>query len=112
MARTLIRAHTVLTQSPVLGAIRSGAIVVENGVIRRIGSLEALEAARSDPADAPDGVRWILRSGHFVFGMPRLIDNRHDFAPEGFSEEQTGITVIAREGFVVAHFDRMKSRSG
>lgn len=44
MGRTLIRAHTVLTQSPALGNIRSGAIAVENGVIRRVGPLEALEA--------------------------------------------------------------------
>lgn len=44
MARTLIRAHTVLTQSPTRGNIRSGAIAVENGVVRRIGPLEELEA--------------------------------------------------------------------
>ena len=34
--------------------------------------------------------------------MPRLEDDRHNFKPDGYSQEQAGISVIAREGFVVA----------
>jgi endonuclease G len=78
----------------------------ETNFLRR---LEDFELARTDLGDSLQGVRWVLRSSHFVFGMPRLIQDRHDFTPEGFTQRQTGITVVVREGFVVAHFDRMKS---
>ncbi len=78
----------------------------ETNLLRR---LENFELARTDPDDALQGVQWVLRSRHFVFGMPRLIDDRHNFTPSGFSTTQTGITMIVREGLVVAHFDRMKA---
>ena len=74
-----------------------------------LADLEELETARLDVGDALNGARWTLRSRHFVFGMPQLIDNRHNFNPDGFTEAQAGVTVIAREAFVVAHFDRMKA---
>ena len=71
--------------------------------------LETFELDRTDHDDAITGAEWTLRSGHFVFGMPRLVDDRHNFTPDGFTIPQAGITVVAREGFVVAHFDRMKA---
>lgn len=69
--------------------------------------LQRLETAKTDPNDI-DNTGWALRSGHFVFGMPKLSDDRYSFTPDGFTARQPGISVIAREGFVVAHFDRMK----
>jgi len=78
---------------------------VETNLLRQ---LEGLELARTDEADAVTGARWTLRSGHFVFGMPRLADDRNNFTPDGFDNAQAGITVVAREGLVVANFDRMK----
>ena len=71
--------------------------------------LETFESIKTDQNDALEGQRWQLRSRHLVFGMPRLIDDRHDFKPDGFDKKQPGITILVREGFVVAHFDRMKS---
>ncbi len=71
--------------------------------------LESFEIAKTDPNDSESGVQWTLRSRHFVFGMPRLLDDRHDFTPDGFSNKQAGVTLVVREGFVVAHFDRMKA---
>ena len=35
-----------------------------------LAGLAGLEAARTDTGDAPAGARWMLRSRHFVFGMP------------------------------------------
>ena len=71
--------------------------------------LEGFELDRTDQGDAVAEARWTLASGHFVFGMSRLLDSRHNFTPDGFADPQAGITVVAREGFVVAHFDRMKA---
>ena len=70
-------------------------------------ALETMETAKTEQSDVEE-TNWVLRSGHFVFGMPRLADDRHNFTPDGFSVGQPGISVIAREGFIVAHFDRMK----
>jgi len=39
--------------------------------------LETLEAAKTDQNNANDGKLWQLRSNHFLFGMPRLVDERH-----------------------------------
>ena len=41
---------------------------------RFLEDLDRFEAARTDPEDALGNVRWVLRSRHFVFGMPRLLD--------------------------------------
>jgi endonuclease G len=71
--------------------------------------LKTFENVKSDQNNALEGHRWQLRSRHLVFGLPRLIDDRHDFKPDGFDKKQPGITILVREGFVVAHFDRMKS---
>jgi 5-methylthioadenosine/S-adenosylhomocysteine deaminase len=43
MSRLLIRAHSLLTQSPRHGTVRHGALLVEEGVIRQIGPLAELE---------------------------------------------------------------------
>lgn len=69
--------------------------------------LEKFEAEWSD-ADDIAKTNWRLMSDHFVFGMPRLTDDRHNFVPEGTTVVQPGISMIVREGFVIAHFDRMK----
>lgn len=71
--------------------------------------LEKWERFKTEPNDALEGLRWHLRSRHFVFGMPRLVDDRHNFKPDGFEKKQPGISILVREGFVIAHFDRMKS---
>ena len=73
-----------------------------------LSELEAFELGRTDQGDAIGGAQWTLRSGHFVFGMPRLIDDRHNFTPDGFVAPQAGISIVGREGFVVANFDQMK----
>lgn len=69
---------------------------------------QGLERHKADPTDLPANQGWILRSNHFVFGMPRLLDRRHDFSPDG-ETDRPGISVVVREGFVVAHFDRMRA---
>ena len=74
-----------------------------------LSRLARLELANTDPQNADADSRWILRSRHFLFGMPRLVDRRHNFVPDGFADPQAGITVLAREAFVVRHFDRMKA---
>lgn len=69
---------------------------------------EGLELHKTDRSDVPDNPGWVLRSRHFVFGMPRLVDRRHDFVPETGGVKRPGVSVLVREGFVVAHFDRMR----
>ncbi len=96
----------VAIHSVALAADASLATKKEEDFIR---NLQILEVAKTDKKDAVRGGIWTLRSGHFVFGMPRLIDDRHNYIPEGYSTEQPGISVVVREGFVVAHFDQMKS---
>lgn len=66
------------------------------------------EAAKTDLNDSPTG-SWVLRSEHFVFGMPRLSDARHDFKPQDAPRTQPGISIVVRESYVAAHFDRMKA---
>jgi 5-methylthioadenosine/S-adenosylhomocysteine deaminase len=45
MSRLLVRAHTLLTQSQRHAAVMDGALLVEDGVIRRVGPLAELEQA-------------------------------------------------------------------
>ena len=71
--------------------------------------LERVERAKLDVRNPVDAARWTLRSRHFVFGMPRLEDDRHNFTPDASTEVQAGVTIIVREAFVVGHFDRMKA---
>jgi endonuclease G len=68
-----------------------------------------LEHARTDISDTPVNQGWLLRSKHFVFGMPQLADRRHDYKPDGRDTQRPGISVLVREGFVIAHFDRMRA---
>ncbi len=63
-----------------------------------------LEAARTEPADVQDTAGFMLRSRHLVFGLPRLTDERHRLGPQ-----QAGVSVLVRDGFVIAYFERMKS---
>ncbi|MEM7170657.1 MAG: DNA/RNA non-specific endonuclease [Pseudomonadota bacterium] len=65
--------------------------------------------ALSAPQQGGNGPHWQLRSRHFVFGMPALVDNRYDFIPPGQNASHPGISILVREGFVVGHFDRMKA---
>ena len=62
----------------------------------------ALEARLTGAARAPEIQRFELRSRHFVFGMPRIVDDRH------FGSAGPGISVVVREGFVAAHFENMR----
>ena len=58
----------------------------------------AQEQMQMDKSQAVWVERWRLRSKHFVFGMPELTDDRHE-----------GVSMLVREGFVVGHFDKMRS---
>jgi endonuclease G len=53
----------------------------------------------------------VLRSSHFVYGMPRPTDGRFNIRlptdPPG-SPPRPGLSVLVREGFVVGHYDRFK----
>lgn len=65
------------------------------------GKVYALEQAKTDPADIADE-GFVLRSPHFIFGLPRLTDDRYDT-----ESGAPGISLLVREGFVIAHFDEM-----
>lgn len=67
---------------------------------RQVDELEARLTGDVRPAEIQ---RFELRSRHFVFGMPRIYDNRH-FGPDG-----PGVSVVLREGFVAAHFEDMRT---
>src|SRR6266496_2759583 len=69
MARTLIRAHTLLTQSPGQTPLSPGALAVEDGVIRRVGPLAALE--REGPYDA------IVGDPARHLALPGLVNGHH-----------------------------------
>ena len=56
------------------------------------------------PAD--DVPRWLLRSKHLLYGVPRLTDDSRNLNVNG--RETPGISVLVREGFVLGHFDRFK----
>ena len=71
-------------------------------------TLQGLEWHKTAKDDITPNQGWLLRSNHFVFGMPRLADQRHDFTPAGHSVKRPGVSVLVREGFVIAHFDRMR----
>lgn len=64
----------------------------------------ALEQARTDSADVRRGEGFVIRSPHVVFSMPRLTDGRYDTETGA-----PGISLLVREGFVIAHFDEMKT---
>ncbi len=55
-----------------------------------------------------DSAKWKLRSKHFLYGMPRILDDRYKFTPAGETEEKIGISVLVREGFVVGHADKYR----
>ncbi len=67
---------------------------------RQIGELETPLRGEPRPAELQ---RFELRSRHFVFGMPRLFDDRH-FGPDG-----PGVSVVVREAFVAAYFEDMRT---
>src|ERR1051326_435400 len=67
MTRTLVRAHDLLTQSNVHGNIPAGALIVEDGVIRRVATLAALEQAGPFDAVIGDPTRHLVLPG-FVNG--------------------------------------------
>lgn len=69
MARTLIRAHTLLTQSASIGNLTSGAIVVEDGVIRRVGSLAELE--QQGPFES------VIGDPHRHLALPGMVNGHH-----------------------------------
>ncbi|MCK4625186.1 MAG: DNA/RNA non-specific endonuclease [Phycisphaerae bacterium] len=71
--------------------------------------LEQLAEAKTDLGDSPSGARWVLRSKHFVFGMPQLKDARYNFKPLGDTNKRPGVSVLVREGFVVGYSDRLRS---
>lgn len=55
-----------------------------------------------------DGSLWQLRSRHFLFGMPEVLDARYSFKEPAGSRRLVGVSVLVREGFVVAHSDNYK----
>jgi 5-methylthioadenosine/S-adenosylhomocysteine deaminase len=69
MVRTLVRAHTLLTQSDAQPTVVGGAIAVEDGMIRRVGPLAALE--REGPYDTVIGDP----ERHLAF--PGLVNGHH-----------------------------------
>ncbi len=69
MARTLIRAHTLLTQSAAQPTVPNGAIAVEDGVIRRVGPLPDLE--REGPYDA------VVGDPQRHLALPGLVNGHH-----------------------------------
>jgi len=71
-------------------------------------SVEAYEQAKSG-SPHPSATNWTLRSKHLVFGMPKVVDQRHDFTPSNDQIERTGVSVMVRQAYVVAHFDRMRA---
>lgn len=70
--------------------------------------LGAQRTTRSVPITQQSGDGWVLRSKHFVYGMPRLQDSRYDFTPEKSGHVVPGVSVGVREGFVFGHSDRFK----
>ncbi len=69
MARTLIRAHTLLTQSAIQPVVRSGGITIEDGVIREVGPLAELE--RKGPYDT------VLGDQERHLALPGFINGHH-----------------------------------
>ena len=69
MARTLIRAHTLLTQSAMQPVVRSGGITIEDGVIREVGPLAELE--RKGPYDT------VLGDQERHLALPGFINGHH-----------------------------------
>ena len=63
-----------------------------------------LEEARTDKNDARDDLRFTIRSRHFIFGMPRITDDRYRLGPK-----QPGVSLLVRDGFVVAYLEGMRS---
>ena len=61
-----------------------------------------LEKARTDNNDVNADIPYTVRSPHFIFGMPIFVDKRHYLA-----QNIPGISLIVREGFVIAYFERM-----
>lgn len=45
---------------------------------------------------------------HFVFGIPRPLDERHQFQPNENMPTVAGITVLSKEAFTLGHYDRFK----
>jgi len=77
--------------------------------IEFVTNLALRERSLAKPVQVNQEPHWNLRSQHLLFGMPKTIDDRHNFSPEQVGKDQVGISVLVREGFVVAHFDRMKA---
>ena len=77
--------------------------------VRLTHEAQEREQAKTDDNEPQSTTGWVLRSKHFVFGMPRLVDRRHDFQPLGCMCEVPGISVVVREGHVAANFDRMRA---
>lgn len=77
--------------------------------VRLTHEAQEREQAKTDESEPQSTTGWVLRSKHFVFGMPRLVDRRHDFQPLGCMCEVPGISIVVREGLVAANFDRMRA---
>lgn len=69
----------------------------------------AATESRAAPIGTPQGrTRWQLRSKHFLFGMPEIIDDRYKPTVEGGSSAEDPppeLSVLVREGFVIGHLD-------
>ena len=60
-----------------------------------------------DPDDDDSGFEEDFGS-HFVFGIPRPLDERHRFQPNENMPTVAGITVLTKEAFTLGHYDRFK----
>lgn len=74
------------------------------------------ESVVSSPARAPaldarasPASHSLVRSNHFVYGMPEAVDDRYDFTPPSGNEVAPGILVLAREGFWLGVSGRFKA---
>lgn len=91
------------------GAFKAAAVDYDTELADIRDSLEtaekvhALEQARTDLDDIADK-GFVIRSPHLIFGMPRLTDGRYDT-----ESGAPGISLLVREGFVIAHFDAMRT---
>jgi 5-methylthioadenosine/S-adenosylhomocysteine deaminase len=69
MARTLLRAHTLITQSTTRRELQPGGLVIEDGAIARVGPLAELE--QQGPYDT------VLGDPHHHLAMPGFVNAHH-----------------------------------
>ena len=74
----------------------------------QVQAQSGIDPAMVERANAGDSGLWQLRSQHFIWGMPRQTDNRHNVRVPGETLVRPGISILVREGFVIGHYDLYK----